>query len=96
MQSGLSWWTILRSRPAYKAGFANFEAAALAQFSSADIDDILLSDTGIVRNQGKIKAAVANAKAALEVKEEFGSLAKYVWSFLPHERPIVNHWTSIS
>ena len=87
-QSGLSWLTILRKRPAFRAAFAGFDISAVAVFSAAD-KARLLDDAGIVRNRLKIEAAVANARAALPVIEEFGSLAAFFWHFRPeaHRAP---------
>jgi len=85
-QSGLSWLTILRKRPAFRVAFADFDVAALARFGDADRDR-LLADAGIVRNRLKIEAALANARAALPVIEEHGSLAAYFWRFRPEAHP---------
>ena len=87
-QSGLSWLTILRKRPAFRAAFAGFDVAAVAAFDDADRDR-LLADAGIVRNRLKVDAALANARAALPVIEEHGSLAAFFWRFRPeaHEAP---------
>jgi DNA-3-methyladenine glycosylase I len=87
-QSGLSWLTILRKREAFRAAFAGFHIPAVAAFDEAD-KARLLADAGIVRNRLKIEAAVANARAALTVVEEDGSLAAFFWRFRPkvHEAP---------
>jgi DNA-3-methyladenine glycosylase I len=87
-QSGLSWLTILRKRPAFREAFAGFSIPAVAAFGEADLAR-LLADAGIVRNRLKIEAAVANARAAVPVIEEFGSLAAFFWRFRPqsHEAP---------
>ena len=81
-QSGLSWLTILRKRAAFRAAFAGFDIAAVAAFGEAD-KARLLADAGIVRNRLKIEAAIANARAALPVIEEHGSLAAFFWRFRP-------------
>ena len=81
-QSGLSWSTILRKRPAFRAAFADFDIEAVAAFDDADRDR-LLADAGIVRNRLKIEAALANARAALPVIEKHGSLAALFWRFRP-------------
>ena len=78
-QSGLSWITILRKRPAFRAAFAGFEVAAVAQFTAED-EARLMADAGIVRNRAKVAAAVRNARAALEVPEGLSAL---LWSFAP-------------
>ena len=79
-QSGLSWLTILRKRDNFRAGFANFEIAAVAAFTDADVDR-LLADAGIVRHRGKIEATINNAARAQELIAEAGSLAAFVWQF---------------
>ena len=87
-QAGLSWLTILRKRPAFRAAFAGFRIASVCAFGEAD-KARLLADAGIVRNRLKIEAAMANARAALPVIEEHGSLAAFFWRFRPeaHEPP---------
>lgn len=79
-QSGLSWLTILRKREGFRAAFADFEPNKVAGFGEDDVAR-LLSDPGIVRHQGKIRAAINNARRALELIEEAGSLAAFVWRF---------------
>jgi DNA-3-methyladenine glycosylase I len=79
-QSGLSWLTILRKRENFRAAFAGFDPVAVAAFSEHDVER-LLADAGIVRHQGKIRSTINNANRALEIGDEFGSLAAYVW---PH------------
>jgi DNA-3-methyladenine glycosylase I len=81
-QSGLSWLTILRKRPAFRAAFDGFDVAAVAAFGEDDRER-LLADAGIVRNRLKIDAAIANARAALPVIDEHGSLAAFFWRFRP-------------
>jgi DNA-3-methyladenine glycosylase I len=78
-QSGLSWITILRKRPAFRAAFADFSIEAVAKFDERDAAR-LLADVGIVRNRAKIDAAMANARAALDLSE---GLAAYLWSYAP-------------
>jgi len=89
-QSGLSWLTILRKREAFRAGFANFEPAKVAKFGARDVTR-LLGDAGIVRHRGKIESTINNAKRALDLIEQHGSIASYVWGFVPppKERPRV-------
>jgi DNA-3-methyladenine glycosylase I len=84
-QSGLSWLTILRKRPAFRAAFAGFSVPAVAVFDAADVAR-LLADAGIVRNRAKIEAAVANARAAAALPE---GLSDFLWSYAPtvHARP---------
>ena len=85
-QSGLSWLTILRKREAFRQAFAGFDAARVAGFGDDDVTR-LLGDAGIVRHGGKIRSTVNNARCVLDVVEEWGSLAAYVWSFETLERP---------
>ena len=77
-QAGLSWETILRKRPAYRAAFARFDPKAVARFTTAR-QARLLQDPGIVRNRLKVESAVTNARAFLAVQKEFGSFDAYVW-----------------
>ncbi|MDG4768141.1 DNA-3-methyladenine glycosylase I [Solwaraspora sp. WMMD406] len=81
-QSGLSWLTILRKRAAFRAAFDGFRIAKVAAYGTADVDR-LLADAGIVRNRAKIEAAVANARAALDLPT---GLADLLWSFAPPSR----------
>jgi DNA-3-methyladenine glycosylase I len=78
-QSGLSWITILRKRPAFRSAFADFSIAAVADFDEDD-EARLLADAGIVRNRAKITAAVRNARAAQQLPEGLSAL---LWSFAP-------------
>jgi DNA-3-methyladenine glycosylase I len=81
-QAGLSWLTILRKREGFRRAFAGFDPEAVARFGATDVRR-LLDDASIVRHRGKIESAIHNAKRALELREEFGSLAAYVWRFEP-------------
>lgn len=81
-QSGLSWWTILRKRDAFRSAFAGFDFEAVARFGPDDVER-LVQDAGIVRHRGKIEATIANARAACELVDSEGSLAAYVWRFEP-------------
>jgi DNA-3-methyladenine glycosylase I len=85
-QSGLSWLTILRKRPAFRAAFAGFSIEAVATFTDRDVERLLL-DAGIVRNRAKIVAAIANAHAAIALTESGTSLTDFVASFAPKKRP---------
>ena len=79
-QSGLSWLTILRKREGFRAAFAGFDPAVVATFDESDVER-LLQDASIVRHGGKIRSTINNARRALELIEEHGSLAAYFW---PH------------
>ncbi|MBO0345833.1 DNA-3-methyladenine glycosylase I [Roseibium sp. CAU 1637] len=81
-QAGLSWLTILRKREAFRAAFANFEFDVVAGFDEADVERCV-ADKGIVRHRGKIVSVINNAKRAIELKQEKGSLAAHFWSFEP-------------
>lgn len=86
-QSGLSWATILRKRPAFRDAFADFSPEVVAQFGDADVER-LMADAGIVRNRAKVLATIRNAKATLGLREDpEGDLAAYVWSFRPVDTP---------
>ncbi len=92
-QAGLSWETILNKRERYRVVFDNFDAAKVARYDARKIER-LLADPGIIRNRLKVNAAVVNAKACLEVRDEFGSLDAYLWQFV-NGRPIVNRRRSL-
>ena len=80
-QAGLSWITILRKRENYRAAFDGFDATRIAAYD-ADKMASLLQDAGIVRNRLKVAAAVINAQKFLEVQDEFGSFASFMWRFV--------------
>ncbi|MGD2073435.1 MAG: DNA-3-methyladenine glycosylase I [Gammaproteobacteria bacterium] len=80
-QAGLSWLTILKKRDNYRRAFDGFDAATIARYGKRDIAR-LLSDPGIVRNRLKIEAAIRNARAALAIREEFGSLDAFLWRYV--------------
>lgn len=83
-QSGLSWRTILNKRAAFREAFANFEIESVARFDDSDIER-LLADSGIVRHRGKIEAVINNARRAIDLIAEEGSLAAYVWRYEPSD-----------
>ncbi|WP_244192462.1 DNA-3-methyladenine glycosylase I [Dietzia lutea] len=84
-QSGLSWVTILRKRPAFREAFAGFDPDAVAAFGEDDIAR-LMADARIVRNRRKIDAAIANARAVVALRSE-GGLVELVWSYRPERTP---------
>lgn len=92
-QAGLSWSTVLKKRPAYRAAFDRFNARKIASYDEAKAA-ALLANPGIVRNRLKVRAAVENARAFLAVQKEFGSFDKYIWQFT-EGRPIQNSWRRI-
>jgi DNA-3-methyladenine glycosylase I len=81
-QAGLSWLTILRKRPAFRAAFSGFDIETVALFGDADVER-MLANSGIVRHRGKIVSTMNNARRALELQAEHGSLATYVWQWEP-------------
>ena len=81
-QSGLSWYTILQKRENFRAAFAQFDFHQVAQFGEADVQR-LLQDAGIVRHRGKIEAVIHNARRAVEMVAQEGSLAAFFWRFAP-------------
>lgn len=92
-QAGLNWSIILKKRENFRMAFADFDYGKIAKFGKRDINR-LLKDTGIIRNRLKIEAAVKNARAYLEVIEQFGSFDKYIWQFVDG-RTIVNKWKTL-
>ena len=88
-QAGLSWITILKKRENFRAAFDQFDYQKIALYNERKIE-ALLQDTGIIRNQLKIRATITNAIAFMEVQKEFGSFSKYIWQFTDG-KPIINH-----
>ena len=93
-QAGLNWLTILRKREGYRAAFAGFDPNKVAKFDQDKVSQ-LLDNPAIIRNRKKIESAINNAQRFLEVQGEFGSFARYMWSFFD-DRPIQNHWQSLA
>ncbi|MBA4111212.1 MAG: DNA-3-methyladenine glycosylase I [Leptothrix sp. (in: Bacteria)] len=87
-QAGLSWLTILNKREGFRQAFANFDVDQVARFEDSDVERLVM-DAGIVRHRGKIVSTINNARRAIELREEFGSLSAYIWRFEPaaHARP---------
>lgn len=92
-QAGLSWYTILKKRENYRAAFDNFVPEKIITYDVKKIDE-LLHNEGIVRNRLKINAVITNAKAYLNVVEEFSSFDEYIWSFVGGQ-PIQNHFKEL-
>jgi DNA-3-methyladenine glycosylase I len=84
-QAGLSWLTILRKRENFRRAFAGFDFARVARFRARDVER-LMGDAGIVRHRGKIESAIGNARRAIALADEAGSLADYFWSWEPSAR----------
>jgi DNA-3-methyladenine glycosylase I len=93
-QAGLSWSTILNKREGYRRAFAEFDPQRVARFTARRIEG-LVAQADIVRNRLKIESAVRNARAFLEVQDEFGSFDAYVWRFVDGT-PLQNTWRSMS
>ena len=87
-QAGLSWSTILNKRDGYRKAFADFDPEKVARFTKKRVEKLLL-DPSIVRNRLKVESTVTNAKAFLDVQEEFGSFGDYIWGFVDG-KPIQN------
>ena len=87
-QAGLSWITVLRKRENFRKAFDNFNYKKIAQYKEEKIE-LLLQDTGIIRNKLKVKATVSNAKAFMQIQEEYGSFSSYIWGFIDG-KPIKN------
>ena len=96
-QSGLSWATILRKRPAFRDAFSGFDPEVVAGFGDEDVDR-LLNNAAIVRNRAKILATIANARATLRLRETgnvAGGLAHLVWSYRPESTPRPHRFADI-
>ncbi len=92
-QAGLSWITVLRKRENFRKAFDDFDYKKVANYADAKIET-LLKDEGIIRNKLKVRAAVTNAQAFMEIQKEFGSFSKYIWGFT-NGKPIKNKWKSM-
>jgi DNA-3-methyladenine glycosylase I len=92
-QAGLSWSTILNKRENYRKAFGRFDPRKVARYDERKIA-ALLEDPGIVRNRLKVRAAVTNAKAFLEVQKEFGTFDAYIWRFVGG-KPLQNRWREL-
>jgi DNA-3-methyladenine glycosylase I len=93
-QAGLTWQTILNKRENYRKAFDGFDPAKVATYTEGDVAR-LLADPGIVRNRLKVRAAIGNARAFLEVQREFGSFDRYLWQFVG-DQPIKNTFKSLA
>jgi len=92
-QAGLSWRTILYRREGYRKAFVNFDYEKVAKFTDKDVER-LMNDVGIIRNRLKILATISNAQKFIEVRKEFGTFDKYIWSFVKN-KPIINKFKTI-
>lgn len=93
-QAGLSWLTILRKRENYRRAFDEFDPQKIARYGDADVAR-LLGDAGIVRNRLKVAAAIANARALLQLYEAGGTLDALLWSFTDGQ-PLINQFRSLA
>ena len=93
-QAGLSWLTILKRRETYRIAYDGFDPVKIVQWDNKKIE-VLLKDPGIIRNKLKVASAITNAKAFLEVINEYNSFNEYLWSFVG-EKPVQNNWQNIS
>lgn len=92
-QAGLSWITVLRKRENFRKAFDNFDYKKVSTYDEAKVSS-LMEDAGIIRNGAKIRAAVSNAQAFIQVQKEFGSFSKYIWGFVDG-KPIQNTLASL-
>ena len=91
MQAGLSWLTVLKKRETFRAAFDGFNPNKVALYDDAKVEE-LMENAGIIRNRLKIKAAIGNAKAFLEIVREYGSFDKFIWGYVDN-KPIVGNWS---
>lgn len=93
-QAGLSWYTILKKRDNFRKAFEDFDYQKVAKFDEKKVRE-LMQDTGIIRNQLKIRGTIANAIAFMKIQEEFGSFSNYIWNFTSG-KPIRNNFKIVS
>ena len=93
-QAGLSWITVLKKRENYQEAFDNFDVNKIISYDDQKIES-LLKNEGIIRNRLKINSVIINARAYLDIQQEFGSFKQYIWSFVDG-RPKINKWKTIS
>jgi DNA-3-methyladenine glycosylase I len=92
-QAGLSWLTVLKKRENYRQSFKGFIPEVVARFNAEEIA-AFIKDAGLIRNRLKLEAAVANARAFLDIQKEYGSFNKFIWQFVDGQ-PIQNAWTKM-
>ena len=92
-QAGLSWYTVLTKREAYRKAFDDWDPIKISRYKQARVEK-LLTNPGIIRNRLKVEGTVLNAKAFLAIQKEFGSFDAYIWQFVGG-KPIVNHWKTM-
>jgi DNA-3-methyladenine glycosylase I len=94
MQAGLNWRIVLQKRESFNQAFHGFDLRKVAKYGDRDLNRLLATD-GIIRNRLKLAASITNARAAVQVQQEFGSLDTYLWQFVGG-RPLVNKWKQSS
>ena len=94
-QAGLSWLTILKKRSAFRRAFSNFQFTKVARYQATKVAT-LVNDAGIVRHRGKIESTINNAKRAIELVDECGSLAAFCWQFEPEKSPVLRRRDQIA
>ena len=93
MQAGLSWHTVLKKRENFREAYCRFDVEQVARFTDNDTMR-LMADAGIIRNQQKITASIANARAFLRVQEKYGSFDSYIWGFVDGS-PVINAFSDL-
>jgi len=93
-QAGLSWITVLKKRENYREAFDNFDVNRIISYDDQKIDS-LLNNEGIIRNRLKINSVIINARAYLDIQQEYGSFKQYIWSFVGGQ-PKINKWKTLS
>ena len=93
-QAGLSWLVVLKKRASYYAAFEGYNLDTLSQYDEGKTESII-EQFDVVKHRGKINSVFSNARAALKLQQEYGSLKNALWQFVDHE-PQLNHWTSMS
>ena len=93
-QAGLSWYTILKRRQGYLNAFANFDVKIVSKYDQDKVEELMLNPE-IIRNRGKINAAINNAKLFIAIQQEFGSFSDYMWGFVGN-KTIVNEYKELS
>lgn len=91
-QAGLSWITVLRKRDHYRQVYDQFDPRKVARYGADKVEQ-LLADPGIIRNRLKVMASINNARLFLDIQQEYGDFASFIWRFVD-DRPIINHWPS--
>ncbi|MGR5063441.1 DNA-3-methyladenine glycosylase I [Photobacterium sp. DNB22_13_2] len=93
-QAGLSWYTILKRREAYRAAFDNYDIEKLASYEDDHIEAII-TNYDVIKHRGKISSVFNNARAAQRLINEYGSLENALWQFVDHQ-PVINHWQTMA